>query len=264
MTIGPEDIERVVFKERFRGYDQDQVDRFLDEAAAALAALRAERDELAARVAGQGGAHAGAPAPAQAGEQVDALISRTLSAAQRTAEELLADARARAADIMEDAHGRAAAARRQTQLEAELVRRAVGDLRAFREEYRSRLHAIMSEQLAALDRAGELPRLPATVDQALEHAARDVPAEPLAPRREPSPAQAWAAAAAQDPEEAAEDAAGLDGADELASPWDDLWRGEAGEADVQEVPGAGTHERAGDHFEVTGRDGAPAEHAGDA
>ena len=48
MSIGPEDIERAVFKERFRGYDTNEVDRFLDQVAGSLAALRAERDQLAA------------------------------------------------------------------------------------------------------------------------------------------------------------------------------------------------------------------------
>lgn len=226
MTIGPEDIERAVFKERFRGYDPDQVDRFLDQVASSLAALRAERDELAAeRETLRGGGMAPVPSLGPGGgEHMDALIKRTLHAAQRSAEELLADARRQAGELLEDARGRAEREREQARAEAELVRRAAAELRAFRDDYRGRLHAIMSEQLAALDRAGELPRLPAAVEQLGEAS--------VVMRREPSPAQTWAAAAANEPEEPAP----ADDVDGLDSPWDELWHGARGEAETSVAP----------------------------
>lgn len=46
MSLGPEDIARQRFSERFRGYDEDEVDAFLDALAERLAALIAERGEL--------------------------------------------------------------------------------------------------------------------------------------------------------------------------------------------------------------------------
>lgn len=215
MTIGPEDLERAVFKERFRGYDQDEVDRFLDDVAGGIAALREERDALAAEVeALRGGA------PAALGD-VDHVLKRTIGAAQRTAEDLVNDARRQAAEIVDEARRTAGREREHLRTEAELVRRAVTELRGFRDEYRARLHAVVSEQLSALDRAGELPRLPQVVEQAVEQALESA----LAPEPEPdalTPAQSWAAAAAAEPDD--ESSAAADGD---AAPWDDVWGGEA-------------------------------------
>jgi len=212
MTIGPEDLERAVFKERFRGYDQDEVDRFLDDVAAGIAALREERDALVAEVeALRGGA------PAALGD-VDHVLKRTIGAAQRTAEDLVGDARRQAAELLDEARRTAAREREHLRTEAELVRRAVTELRAFRDEYRARLHGVVSEQLSALDRAGELPRLPQAVEQAVEQARE----AGLAPEpAEPTPAQSWAAAAAAEPDDEAP------AADGDAAPWDDVWGGEA-------------------------------------
>jgi cell division initiation protein len=218
MGIGPEDLERAVFKERFRGYDQDEVDRFLDDAAAGIAALRDERDALAAEVE----ALRGGVAPSAALGDVDHVLRRTIAAAQRTAEDLVSDARRQAAELVEEARRAAAREREHVRTEAELVRRAISELRGFRDEYRARLHAVLSEQLAALDRAGELPRLPQVVEQAVEQALD--PAPPAAIEQEsvvPTPAQSWAAAAAADPEEEAPPPEGE------AAPWDDVWGGEA-------------------------------------
>lgn len=265
MAMDPEDIERAVFKERFRGYDQDQVDRFLDQVSAGLSALRGERDALAAEV--ESLRSGGYPPPAVSGEGApDALISRTLSAAQRTADEVVAEARRQAAEVLEDARGRAERDRSQVRAEADLVRRAVGELKSFRDEYRARLHAIMTEQLAALDRAGELPRLPAVVEQLGDAPAVSVvAASPPAPRREPSPAQAWAAAAAQDDDETEQPPADDFAEDGLASPWDDLWRGEEAAAQVQAPVAEGTQDPRGAGFPQAAPPVEPRpEHAGDA
>jgi len=217
VDISPEDIERAVFKERFRGYDQDEVDRFLDLLAQQIAVLQAERDELAAQVVGgPARAESWTPQDDSGLDGVDQLVKRTLSAAQRTAEELIADARTRATEMVEDSRRRVLREREQLRTESELIRRAADELRNFRDEYRGRLHAVVSEQLAALDRAGELPRLPASVDEVVVSVS-----SPDMGRR-PSPAQAWADAAAEEPEVVSDQ-----WDDEVAAPWDDLWEPEA-------------------------------------
>jgi cell division initiation protein len=165
--IGPEDIERVVFKERFRGYDPDQVDSFLDDVAASLGELRRERDELAERVAGTSAATA--PVAVEGGE-VDVLLRRTLADAQRTADDVVAQARRAADELLAEAGRAVERERDEVRAEAELLRRAVEDLRGFRDEYRARLHDVLGEQLAALDRVGELPRLPRAVEKVLGQA----------------------------------------------------------------------------------------------
>jgi cell division initiation protein len=162
VTLTPEDIEHQVFKERFRGYDPREVDRFLDRVAARINELIRERDELTARVR---------ELSQRAGEESEDLLKRTLVAAQRTADETvaeakalaeqaIADARAESEQILEDARLRAAEIAERSRADAQRVRGAVAELRRFREEYRERIEAVVADQLAALDRAGDLPDVP--------------------------------------------------------------------------------------------------------
>lgn len=164
MPLTPEDIEHQVFKERFRGYDQDEVDRFLDTVSARISELQRERDELADRVSAL---------ERQAEETSDSqgLLQRTLLAAQRSADETIDEARATADQTLEDArrqaeqivaeaHDRVAEDERRAREVLDHVRRVVDDLSRFRSEYRERVEAVIAEQLATLDRIGDLPELP--------------------------------------------------------------------------------------------------------
>jgi cell division initiation protein len=96
VRLTPEDIEHQVFKERFRGYDQDEVDRFLDRLAGRITELERERDLLADRVRALTGRAGDTAGP-------EALLERTVLAAQRTADEAVAEARGLAEQAIEDA-----------------------------------------------------------------------------------------------------------------------------------------------------------------
>lgn len=164
MSLTPDDIENQVFKERFRGYDQDEVDAFLDRASARITELTRERDGLRERLA---------DAERQAAETGESgqLLQRTLLAAQRsadetidearaTAEQTLEDARHRAEEIIDEAHEQVHEDQRRAREVLEHVRSVVADMARFRAEYRERVEAMLGEQLALLDRAGDLPELP--------------------------------------------------------------------------------------------------------
>lgn len=186
MALRPEDVERQVFKEGWRGYDQEEVDRFLDRVSGSLADLWRERDELAARLR---------VAESAAGEasQAEQLLTRTLLAAQRTADETVAEARAtaeatvaeaehRAAELVGAAEAEAAAVRSAARVEAEelsatarydaaarvaaaraeaeRLQRAVGQLDDVRAGYARSVREVISRHLAAIDAAAELPPLP--------------------------------------------------------------------------------------------------------
>lgn len=164
MSLTPDDIENQVFKERFRGYDQDEVDAFLDRVTARITELTRERDGLRERLADV------ERQAAEAGES-GRLLQRTLLAAQRTADETIDEARATAEQTLEDARHRAEEiideAREQVHEDQrrarevlEHVRSVVADMARFRAEYRERVEAMIGEQLALLDRAGDLPELP--------------------------------------------------------------------------------------------------------
>jgi DivIVA domain-containing protein len=187
--LSPQDIEAQVFREKFKGYDQDEVDGFLDRVADRLTQLVRERSELLERVE---------RVEADAADSIEAerLLKRTLITAQRTADETVAEAIAqanqsiaeaeqRAHQIVSDAQERATeivadAERRAGDLVAEgrreieqrraaadddlsRVREAIGELQRFRMEYRERVRAAVAEQLALLDRADDIPDIPPQV-----------------------------------------------------------------------------------------------------
>src|SRR5690348_12831288 len=105
MPLTPEDVQKKQFTTvRFKeGYDEEEVDAFLDEVEAELRRLLAENQQLgragapapAAPVAAPE-APAAAPAPAPPAEDPTETALRTLLLAQRTADEAIAQAKAEA------------------------------------------------------------------------------------------------------------------------------------------------------------------------
>ncbi|MFL6238415.1 MAG: DivIVA domain-containing protein [Actinomycetes bacterium] len=172
MPLTPEDVANKRFTStRFRpGYDEDEVDAFLDEVEAELTRLLQENKTLAARAVGVPTAPPPAAAvletaapPEPEGSQDAAL--RTLLLAQRTADEAIAQARKEAEQIVVEARTRASSLEQEAQQQhatamAELERRRrdlerqVGDLRAFEREYRTRLRAYLETQLRELSTRG--------------------------------------------------------------------------------------------------------------
>src|SRR3954452_8365910 len=172
MTLTPEDVANKRFSTtRFRhGYDEDEVDSFLDEVEAELTRLLQENKSLASRAAGAAVSAPAAAPPPQAVEapppppapeptegSQDAAL-RTLLLAQRTADEAIGQARKEAEQIVTEARTRATdleqeSQQRHAQAMAELERRRrelerqVEDLRAFEREYRTRLRAYLETQL---------------------------------------------------------------------------------------------------------------------
>lgn len=183
MSLTSSDLETQVFTERFRGYDPEEVDAFLDRVATRFVELEEERD-LAAQRAEE--ASSAATEQVASTSEAENLLRRTLIMAERTAEAAVAEARAEAEQMREDARTEAAetiqsaneeAARIREEANtaasaewnaasdaAARVRQAVAEIRAFHEDYRDRVEAVITEQLAHLDRV-ELPDLPASVEQ---------------------------------------------------------------------------------------------------
>lgn len=199
MSLTSSDFETQVFTERFRGYDPEEVDAFLDRVATRFVELEERIVELEERrveleeerdLALQR-AEQGTPAPAEAEQaastsETENVLRRTLIMAERTAEATVAEARAEAEQMREDArieagetiqsaNEEAARTRDEANIAASAawsaasdaagrVRQAVAEIRAFHEDYRDRVEAVISEQFAYLDRV-ELPDLPESVEQ---------------------------------------------------------------------------------------------------
>lgn len=147
MALTPEEIEQHTFRERFRGYDPDEVDAFLDRVVGALRAAERERDAaLAARDEAQ----------QQTGES-ETLLRDTLVNAQRTAEQTLADARADADRIRQRAHEQAARIVADAQERARDAADAIEHLLGVHERLRESIRAVLAEHGDLLDRPGPVP-----------------------------------------------------------------------------------------------------------
>lgn len=147
MAFTPDEIEQHQFRERFRGYDPDEVDAFLDRVVGALRALERERDAaIGARD----------QIEQQAGES-ETLLRDTLVNAQRTAEQTLADARADADRIRQRAHEQAERIVVDARARAHEVADAVEQLLGVHERLRESIRAVLDEHADLLDRPGVLP-----------------------------------------------------------------------------------------------------------
>ncbi len=222
MALTPEDVVNKRFQPtKFReGYDQDEVDDFLDEVVVELRRLNQENEELRQRLiasdsrinelqrtAQQGGfvqqqpepvVAAPAPMPAPAAfPQADANAmdpgntNNLLQLARRLHEEhvregvekrdaLIAEGHATAARVVSEAEARQRAELSSLEQERTSLERRIEELRNFEREYRQKLKGYIEGQLRELESANELTATPA-------------PAAAAAPQYAASPAPQYSA-----------------------------------------------------------------------
>jgi DivIVA domain-containing protein len=172
MSLTPQEIQRD-FKERFRGYDPDEVDEHLARLVDRMVSLQQERDQLIERLRD---AERSGASNTNGTLESERLLKRTLIAAEQTADRVVSEAESEAERVVGDARRRAdellASARsaadrewREARDGADRVRRAVAHLRAFRDDYTERVRSAIAEQLAVLDRVGDLPEIPSSVER---------------------------------------------------------------------------------------------------
>jgi DivIVA domain-containing protein len=192
MALTPEDVVNKRFQAtKFReGYDQDEVDDFLDEVVVELRRLNQENEELRQRLAaaesraGEGGAPAAAPSPVYAEpaaapptvavptptaapqSEIDEQTSTTnlLQLARRLHEEhvregvekrdaLIAEGHATAARIVAEAEAKQRAQMGILDQERVALEKRVDELRVFERDYRAKLKSYIEGQLRELDTA---------------------------------------------------------------------------------------------------------------
>ncbi len=190
MPLTPQEVASKVFgpTRMRRGYDENEVDAFLDQVEAELTRLHAENDRLkqeleTARrglgaVDGSGsvaeaelapaGEAPSAPAPAQpvtspqpaAAEvapaapddaAVEQRVARMLVLAQQTADAAVRDAHAEAERLIAHARSRAADELNTLERDKAVLENEVEQLQAFEREYRQRLRAYLEMQLRELE-----------------------------------------------------------------------------------------------------------------
>lgn len=171
MDLSARDIHEKQFHDAWRGYNQEEVDDFLDRVAEAVERLRRENESLHARIRDLDQTVA-------ASRDTEEMLKKTLVTAQQAAEEAIARAKAKAEDLISEADARARsteeeahrriveadeeARQKASELERDLARRRrelderIEKLRSFEADTRNRLSAFFQQQLKALEALGEV------------------------------------------------------------------------------------------------------------
>jgi cell division initiation protein len=196
MPISPQEIQDREFREAFRGYNQDDVDTFLDEVAVEFGRLFQENQrmkvQLAAlqqEIARLADAKERAPSAAPAVEPRD---DAQIEAARKAAEAALEEAKRRASEVVQRAEQRAReiddlTARRAKDVDSDAsaaltdAQQRVGELRRQEVELRRRIRTFLEQQLAAMESVELDP--PASRGGAIVEPVGERMARELAPER---------------------------------------------------------------------------------
>ncbi len=202
--INAREINEKQFHDAWRGYNQEEVDDFLDHVAEALDTLARENEALKERVAEL-------DEKIESSKASEGMLKKTLDSAQVAAQEAITTARTKAEEIVRDAEERAQRARdelkhrvenaeidvkrrteeieREQEARRRQIQESVDRLEAFESDLKRKLHSFLQQQSAALDilkekeqpqevLAVEEPVGPETFDAAVEELPQD-PADDL-------------------------------------------------------------------------------------
>ncbi len=156
MQITIEMIESKEFKIKPRGYDQQEVDEFLD---AICDEMAAQQDQIQALqqqlMSAQAKRPAPAPAPAVTPDATGAL-QEILEMAQKVKAETIAAAEKQAEEIIAKAQAQADSQLKNLQNDRDSLTRQVTELKAAAAEYRTRFEALLQAQQEAIEKAADL------------------------------------------------------------------------------------------------------------
>lgn len=155
MKLTITDIESKQFRREAYGYEQRDVDEFLDCICDEMERLQARIDELTQQLdyarAETRKAEAAGGYAAPATSAPDASFREILEMAQRVKEQTIADAQRKAEEILQNAQAEATATLGSLREERDHLQEIVGSLRSKATAYREAMLAMMDEHRTALD-----------------------------------------------------------------------------------------------------------------
>jgi len=178
MALTPEEVVNKRFTiVKFReGYDQDEVDDFLDEVVVELRKLGGENDELRQQLEAAKAQAQAAPAASAADFPVAPVVAASVPSAADASnshsllelarklheehvregltkrDQLIRDGQENAARLVRDAEAQARAVLGQLELDCKAIQNTIDELREFEHDYRGRLREYMESQLTTLIR----------------------------------------------------------------------------------------------------------------
>ncbi|WP_053958566.1 DivIVA domain-containing protein [Sulfobacillus thermosulfidooxidans] len=154
MPLTPLDIVNKEFKHGFRGYNEDDVNEFLDEIVRDYEALIRENDELKENTSGM-------TERLEQYRKLEATLQNTLVIAQQTAEEVKAAARKEAELIVREAEAKAEEIVRNAEARVREAENQLSQLRYETEKFRAQIKSLLEAQLRLVT---EGPLLQAAVE----------------------------------------------------------------------------------------------------
>jgi DivIVA domain-containing protein len=178
MALTPEEVVNKRFTiVKFReGYDQDEVDDFLDEVVVELRKLGGENEELRQQLEAAKAQAQAAPAASAADFPVAPVVAASVPSAADASnshsllelarklheehvregltkrDQLIRDGQENAARLVRDAEAQARAVLGQLELDSKAIENTIEELREFEHDYRGRLREYMESQLTTLIR----------------------------------------------------------------------------------------------------------------
>jgi len=199
-VISARDINEKQFHDAWRGYNQEEVDDFLDRIAEAIDGLQRENDALKERLSEL-------DQKLESSKTSEEMLKKTLESAQVAAQEAISTARSKADEIVRDAEERAERARDELKMRVETaaqqvrqrteeiereqearrreIQESVDQLQEFEADLKRKLHSFLEQQAAALgvldDRGRRGPALVAADepdDDTFDAAVEELPDDP--------------------------------------------------------------------------------------
>lgn len=149
MELSARAIQEKRFHDSWRGYNQAEVDEFLDVVAVSFDQAQREIQSLVERIRML-------DAEIQERRESEEMLKRTLMTAQRAAEEAIARAKAKAQALMAEADARAKKAETDARDRSREMEGRIDGLRQFERDAKTRLRTFFQQQLKALDALTEV------------------------------------------------------------------------------------------------------------
>ncbi len=150
------DIANKEFKTSLRGYNQDEVDEFLDEVMRDYEALMRENDELRQNTSGMG-------EKLEQYRTLEHTLQNTLVVAQGTAEEMKAAARKEAELVVREAEARARELIQKAEADVKRQQEDLERLKRESDQFRARVRSLLESQLALLKEDVRFPAVRETL-----------------------------------------------------------------------------------------------------
>ena len=146
MPLTVKDILEKTFKRAFKGYDEDEVDRFLDQIIDELKALQSDNEQLKAAL------DAASERLSRISE-TETTIMNTLVSAQKSSERMLSEAARKAELIIDSAQTTARRRAEQTMNELSQAEKHLDEIRTHATQFAENFANMINSQAASFDRA---------------------------------------------------------------------------------------------------------------